>query len=513
MIDALEAEPALKQIPDDLFDQDDPFDDLARMLSDALLAAYLLALDHASAETGVTSFAEGDPIQLGFDVTPEEAVKYFRRKRIVSRKEFDLLSEDARAAAFTVSGVTRDDVLKGFRDEIAKALKEGTAQSKVIKRFREILDGAGYRQLGAKHFETVVRTNLMMSYQTGRRRALESVADDLPYWEYLTAGDDRVRPTHAALHGVILPANHPFWNDHFPPWSYNCRCTARPVDSIPEGYNPAKPDPEGDATLFYDDQGNPAKAEIGTSVYDLAAAGNFQGVPPQGGLRQVIERGIERARQRAAQPDTQPLGSALTLNKQTEFVRPVISTIESVHEISRGMPVTNVIRTTSLKIPGQYNSEENRILINNRLPNWELTLAHEIGHLIDRKGIGAANLYASEKSRLMSEWRRAYRNSQAFKELQKLLQNPVIRIPGRITRIIHVDTSYIQYLLRPAEGFGRSYAQFIAARSKQEALLKSIDSIRYDLGSVYRFQQWGDKDFEPIAEAIEKLFARMGWLK
>lgn len=41
----------------------------------------------------------------------------------------------------------------------------------------------------------------------------------------------------------------------------------------------------------------PAKAEIGTSVYDLAAEGNFQGVPPQGGLKEVIEAGAQRARE------------------------------------------------------------------------------------------------------------------------------------------------------------------------------------------------------------------------
>lgn len=39
----------------------------------------------------------------------------------------------------------------------------------------------------------------------------------------------------------------------------------------------------------------PAKPEIGTSVYDLKV-GDFRGVPPQGGLREVIEEGVKRSR-------------------------------------------------------------------------------------------------------------------------------------------------------------------------------------------------------------------------
>ncbi len=45
-----------------------------------------------------------------------------------------------------------------------------------------------------------------------------------PYWEYKTVGDDRVRPEHRGLEGIILPANDPLWKQIFPPNGWKCRC-------------------------------------------------------------------------------------------------------------------------------------------------------------------------------------------------------------------------------------------------------------------------------------------------
>ena len=44
--------------------------------------------------------------------------------------------------------------------------------------------------------------------------------------QYRTAGDSKVRPTHAALNGVTLPPSSPFWDSFMPPNGWNCRCTA-----------------------------------------------------------------------------------------------------------------------------------------------------------------------------------------------------------------------------------------------------------------------------------------------
>jgi SPP1 gp7 family putative phage head morphogenesis protein len=47
--------------------------------------------------------------------------------------------------------------------------------------------------------------------------------------EYVTAGDDHVRAAHRLLDGVVRPMNDAFWNTHFPPLDWNCRCTTHRV--------------------------------------------------------------------------------------------------------------------------------------------------------------------------------------------------------------------------------------------------------------------------------------------
>lgn len=68
---------------------------------------------------------------------------------------------------------------------------------------------------------------------------------------------------------------------------------------IPSGYN--RKNPSGQAVLAYDKSGVPVKAEYGTAVYDLSA-GKFQGVPKQAGLRETIEKAVERSRERYKTP-------------------------------------------------------------------------------------------------------------------------------------------------------------------------------------------------------------------
>lgn len=43
--------------------------------------------------------------------------------------------------------------------------------------------------------------------------------------QYRTAGDGKVRPEHASMHGITLPPSDSFWEEFYPPNGWNCRCT------------------------------------------------------------------------------------------------------------------------------------------------------------------------------------------------------------------------------------------------------------------------------------------------
>lgn len=52
-----------------------------------------------------------------------------------------------------------------------------------------------------------------------------------PNLRYISVNDDRTRPLHRNWHNIVLPIDHPFWNTHYPPNDYGCRCVARPTDA------------------------------------------------------------------------------------------------------------------------------------------------------------------------------------------------------------------------------------------------------------------------------------------
>lgn len=52
---------------------------------------------------------------------------------------------------------------------------------------------------------------------------------DLYDLQYDTAGDSKVREEHAQWDGITLPVDDTFWDTHFPPNDWNCRCDVRQV--------------------------------------------------------------------------------------------------------------------------------------------------------------------------------------------------------------------------------------------------------------------------------------------
>ena len=78
--------------------------------------------------------------------------------------------------------------------------------------------------------KTEHRTAIQVAEAASQYRQLKAAVKTLPFWVYRTVGDDRVRPEHAALDGLTLPADDPEWGKIYPPNDWNDRCW---VDAIP----------------------------------------------------------------------------------------------------------------------------------------------------------------------------------------------------------------------------------------------------------------------------------------
>lgn len=80
-------------------------------------------------------------------------------------------------------------------------------------------------------------------------------ADLFPNLEYRTVGDDRVRPEHSVLSGVVKPINDSFWRTYYPPNGWRCRCyVVQTADNVTPGT-------QNDPTVLPEFRGNVALDE------------------------------------------------------------------------------------------------------------------------------------------------------------------------------------------------------------------------------------------------------------
>lgn len=189
--------------------------------------------------------------------------------------------------------------------------------------------------------------------------------------------------------------------------------------------------------------------------------------------------------------------------------------IDSVHS-DGSLPKIAVKASNTRSWQGQYAFRPNGEPVDIQLSRYgdhpELTAAHETGHFIDHQGIGKAGEFSSIADGLLDEWRQAVRGSQAIQRLGELTGKRLVSLtsPAGATRDYLVDSRYVRYLLDPREVWARSYAQYIAQRGGS-ALLKRQLADELQSTGVYP-TQWSADDFKPIAEAIDRLFRKLGWL-
>lgn len=175
----------------------------------------------------------------------EKAIAAIGAKPVVLPDTYRKLLPEIKARAFTVAGIAHADALQAIRDRIADLPAgedfrtiQGDVASELLPYFvdpdadqetRDKQEGAAVRKA-----EMLIKQNGFQAYSAGMYDVMDRQRDAFPYWQYITVGDERVRDEHAALNGLTLPADSPFWQTHYPPWDWGCRCQVVPVD--PETY-------------------------------------------------------------------------------------------------------------------------------------------------------------------------------------------------------------------------------------------------------------------------------------
>jgi len=163
----------------------------------------------------------------------EAAERYFRRKVNIPSKRWDDLKHAEHASGFMIAGATKMAVLDDVCKAVDAAIAKGETLTDFRKRFAQIIQSKGWPGGAGGDSEAGIRwrtaviyhTNLRTAYMAGRWETLKT----FPYLRYLHNSIKNPREEHKAWDGKIIATNDPWWQTHYPPNGWGCRCTVSGV--------------------------------------------------------------------------------------------------------------------------------------------------------------------------------------------------------------------------------------------------------------------------------------------
>lgn len=168
-------------------------------------------------------------MDLSFAAVPhDEAIALIRSMPVVAREVFDQLAPELKAAVFTVKGVALASDRQAIRDLIAEKFDGKATFESQRKKVIAVLKANDFKdKAAARRADFLLRHFSGVAYSAARYRLALTQTDLFPWWQYLSMADTKVRASHAALNGIILRWDSPFWQTHLPPWEPLCRCSWR----------------------------------------------------------------------------------------------------------------------------------------------------------------------------------------------------------------------------------------------------------------------------------------------
>ncbi|WP_066016583.1 phage minor head protein [Endozoicomonas atrinae] len=180
-------------------------------------------------------------LSAAFDLKPEQAIQYFQQKGIkASFSWMDMIGEE-HDAAVTVAKMMDTNLLSYVDKQVDKMLETGDTLADFKRALIPKLQKAGWwgkqdvvdpltgkvikAQLGsATRLENIFRTNLQSAYAVGQWQSIQANSQAAPFLMYDAVEDHRTRPEHQQWNGTARPVDDPFWQTHYPPNGWNCRC-------------------------------------------------------------------------------------------------------------------------------------------------------------------------------------------------------------------------------------------------------------------------------------------------
>ena len=179
---------------------------------------------------------------LGYSIflDPADAVRAFElRAPLQPTVRWSEMMHEQHAEAFTVAKVAKLDLLRTFQTSLDGVTRNGGTfeewKSGIVPelhkagwwgtvRNRELTGSSETIIVNERRLRTIYDTNVRMSLASGHWQRIQRQKDVLPYLRYLPSTSEHRRPLHMTWYGITLPVDHPFWQTHFPPNGWGCKC-------------------------------------------------------------------------------------------------------------------------------------------------------------------------------------------------------------------------------------------------------------------------------------------------
>lgn len=175
-------------------------------------------------------------------LVPEAAVRFLKNKGYKIGFNWTDVWKREHQIAFTVAKAMKIDLLQDIKQSLEDALEKGVPFQQWQKNIRPILQQKGWWgkktmtnphtglpeevQLGSpRRLSIIYDTNVRMAYAAGHWEALEENKKAAPYLRYVCVMDGKTREEHRRWHNTVLPIDDPFWETHYPPNGWRCRCS------------------------------------------------------------------------------------------------------------------------------------------------------------------------------------------------------------------------------------------------------------------------------------------------
>lgn len=160
----------------------------------------------------------------------QKQVKYFNKKINVPLKEIRGVKSGYHDFAFSVSNITKADVLADTRTLVEQAIAEGKSPNDFAEDFQGLMAQKGWArepeaQIPPRRLRTILDTNHRRSYGAGARQQRLALRSQLPYWQWIWRDSVQPRPHHKAINGKVFLASSEFFKHVGEHHGFGCRCT------------------------------------------------------------------------------------------------------------------------------------------------------------------------------------------------------------------------------------------------------------------------------------------------